>query len=79
MDNNRLTGGIPSQLGDVDSLESVYLRDNLLGRAIPSALEGLDSLSQLFLFGNGWSGCIPSGLRDVELNDMHRLLIGFCS
>ena len=73
------TGGIPPQLGDMTSLEHLFLRDNLLAGAIPSELEGLSNLTILQLSGNGFTGCIPSELRDIGSNDLDLLGLGYCS
>ena len=62
---NSLTGEIPSELGDLASLESLDLRDNYLTGEVPSELGDLANLEQLWLAGNGLTGEIPSELGDL--------------
>ena len=79
LDGNLLSGEIPSELGEVSSLEDLFLRDNMLTGEIPSELEGLANLSKLYLEGNRLTGCIPSGLRDIERNDLSGLRLAYCT
>ena len=78
LNNNDLTGSIPVELGDMDSLTHLWLRDNSLSGGIPQELEDLN-LTALHLSGNSFSGCIPSGLRDVETNDLNLLGLDYCT
>ena len=73
-----MTGSIPVELGDMDSLTDLWLRDNSLSGGIPQELEDLN-LTALHLSGNSFSGCIPSGLRDVKTNDLNLLGLDYCS
>ena len=63
---NNLSGMIPSELGDLDKLRSLYLHNNQLTGSIPTQLGSLDSLEQLNLGGNQLSGMIPSELGDLD-------------
>ena len=64
--SRRLSGSIPSELGDLTSLERLDLRWNELSGTIPSELGDLSSLEQLDLRGNELSGTIPSELGDLS-------------
>ena len=62
----------------MDSLEQLWVRDNLLTGVIPAELVELSNLRHLYLEGNGLSGCIPAGLRDVESSDLDLLGLDYC-
>ena len=76
---NQLSGSIPPELGNLSSLEWLYLHNNQLTGTIPDELGSLVNLRGLFLNGNQVTGCIPDVLRDVELNDLDRLGLDFCT
>ena len=63
--NNRLSGSIPSELGNLANLESLWLNDNQLSGSIPSELGNLDNLRTLWLNDNQLSGSIPSELGNL--------------
>jgi len=67
--NPGLTGGIPSSLGRLASLQSLVLVENNLTGPIPAELGALSRLRRLVLSGNGLSGPIPATLGN---NDDHR-------
>ena len=62
---NQLSGSIPPELGDLTSLENLYLRDNQLSGSIPPELGDLTNLETLDLSDNGLSGSIPPELGDL--------------
>ncbi len=70
----RLTGAIPSELGDLANLQLLDLRDNQLTGAIPSELGYLANLQELILSRNQLTGAIPSelgylaNLQELNLN-----------
>ena len=76
--NNRLSGEIPSELGDLTSLRKLSLWSNELTGEIPSELVNLDNLQTLYLSDNPLSGCITDELRDVLHNDLFLLDLSFC-
>ena len=76
---NNLTGTIPSEIGDLSTLEELYLDNNELTGDIPSELGNLPELSALRLAGNRLTGCIPDELKVVPDNDFERLGLLFCS
>ena len=78
LDQNSLEGSIPPELSNLTSLEYLSLRRNRLSGRIPSELESLSNLHSLFLEGNRFNGCKPVGLREVSVNDLHKLDIPFC-
>ncbi|THG09389.1 hypothetical protein TEA_022462 [Camellia sinensis var. sinensis] len=60
-----ITGSIPSSLGILSGLNSLYLSDNFLTGAIPLILGQLLSLSVLNLSRNSFTGTIPSGFSSL--------------
>ena len=71
---NNLIGIIPSEIGNLNSLQKIFLDQNQLSGSIPTALGNLNNLTALWLFGNQLSGNIPSqlgnlsGLQQLYLN-----------
>ncbi len=63
--NNNLTGNIPIELGDLSSLERLYLSNNALTGSIPTELTSLYSLQHLWLFSNFLTGNIPPELGNL--------------
>ena len=59
---NRLSGSIPPELGDLANLQWLDLRENRLSGLIPPELGRLTKLTWLNLRGNQLSGSIPSEL-----------------
>nr|XP_017252031.1 PREDICTED: probable LRR receptor-like serine/threonine-protein kinase At3g47570 [Daucus carota subsp. sativus] len=78
--NNRLTGEIPTTLGDCVMLEGLYMGGNLFQGRIPSSFKSLKSLHNLDLSSNNISGDIPNifdGFHLIEfLNLSHNKLGG---
>ena len=70
LSNNRLSGGIPSDLAHLTNLEFLDLSDNELGGEIPIELSHLSKLGFLSLVGNTLTGHIPHGLQDISENDL---------
>ncbi|KAJ0629601.1 putative non-specific serine/threonine protein kinase [Helianthus annuus] len=60
LENNRLTGTIPSTLGLVTSLEVVRLDRNFLRGNVPSNINNLTNTTQMFLSNNRLTGPIPN-------------------
>ena len=71
---NRLSGRMPSQLGDLSSLRELRLGNNDLSGPIPSELGKLSALTRLDLENNDLSGPIPSQLEGMS--DLRVLLLG---
>uniref|UniRef100_A0A5B6YKQ3 non-specific serine/threonine protein kinase n=1 Tax=Davidia involucrata TaxID=16924 RepID=A0A5B6YKQ3_DAVIN len=81
LSTNKLTGNIPKELGDCESLLSLNLSDNGLSGDIPSELGSLVGLQYLLdLSSNSLSGSIPSNLGKLtsleNLNLSHNNLSG---
>ena len=65
LNDNQLTGSIPSSLGSLTNLEYLYLPNNQLTGSIPSSLGSLTKLTELDLFNNQLTGSIPSSLGSL--------------
>lgn len=79
LNDNDLSGSIPSSLGSLSDLEYLYLNDNDLSGSIPSSLGNLSKLKRLYLKGNELTGCIPAGLRTVGTDDFSSTGLSFCA
>ncbi|KAM7470163.1 hypothetical protein LguiA_008346 [Lonicera macranthoides] len=81
LENNQLTGSIPSTLGLVQTLEVVRLDRNLLTGSVPSNINNLSSVSDLVLRNNQLNGTLDIGssfssqLQKVDLQN--NLISGF--
>ena len=60
-ENNRFSGTIPENMGELD-LKNVHLDDNNLEGTIPSTLGNPPNLETLLLHGNKFTGVIPATL-----------------
>ncbi|XP_076898074.1 leucine-rich repeat receptor protein kinase HPCA1-like [Bidens hawaiensis] len=74
LENNNLTGTIPSTLGLVTSLTVVRLDKNLLRGSVPSNINNLTNTTEMFLSNNRLTGPIPdltgmSVLNYIDLSD----------
>ncbi|MCK7474172.1 MAG: hypothetical protein MZV49_12985 [Rhodopseudomonas palustris] len=63
--SNNLTGTLPSELGDLPSLEILHLQSNTLSGAIPTEFGALIALEELQLNANQFTGSIPSQLGNL--------------
>lgn len=72
VDNNpQMSGPIPSEIGNLQTLESLSLTGCGLTGAIPSEIGNLYRMQQMWLFGNQLSGAIPASFGN--LTRMNRL------
>jgi Leucine-rich repeat (LRR) protein len=72
VDNNpKMSGPIPSEIGNLKTLESLSLTGCGLNGAIPSEFGSLYRMQQMWLFGNQLNGAIPASLGN--LTRMNRL------
>ncbi len=65
LSNNNLTGTIPSQIGNLNALESFCLFFNNLSGNIPSEISNLHNLKIIQLLENNLSGPIPPGIGSL--------------
>ncbi|MCY3809676.1 MAG: hypothetical protein OXG58_09695 [Gemmatimonadetes bacterium] len=63
---NNLAGGIPSTLGELASVEAIWLYGNQLRGGIPESLGDLDGLLDLSLRDNQLNGEIPATLGNLS-------------
>ncbi len=75
----QLSGAIPTELGNLSSLESLDLSNNNLTGPVPSEMINLSNLEHLYLKGNWLSGCVPAGLRNVPHNDLDAVRLPNCA
>jgi Leucine-rich repeat (LRR) protein len=64
---NQIRGSIPTDIGNLISLEILALEMNQLTGIIPSSIGKLQNLAALHLFENKISGSIPSSLGNITL------------
>ena len=69
LSSNKLSGSIPSQLGNLSSLNSLRLFNNQLSGEVPLSIFNLLELEFLFLQDNHLSGVVP-----IEFKNMPRLI-----
>ncbi|OAD22816.1 putative leucine rich repeat protein, partial [Candidatus Thiomargarita nelsonii] len=65
LSSNKLTGSIPSELGNLTQLTVLYLYSNKLTGSIPTELGNLTYLQVLWLSGNNLTGSIPTELGNL--------------
>ncbi|GJZ09211.1 MDIS1-interacting receptor like kinase 2-like protein [Tanacetum coccineum] len=68
--HNQLSGPIPIELGNLQSLADLALNENKLNGSIPSSLKNLRQLQYLYLSMNKLSGPIPEGLGSPDLLEL---------
>ena len=66
LNNNNLTGFIPSSIGQLSELQFLQLYSNSISGNIPSTLGTIPNLLFLELQFNNFSGLIPSSLGDLS-------------
>ncbi|KAK1436662.1 hypothetical protein QVD17_02444 [Tagetes erecta] len=60
LDNNHLTGKIPSTLGLVQSLDTIRLDRNSLSGDVPSNINNLTNVHEMYLSNNILTGLVPN-------------------
>ena len=65
LNNNQLSGTIPSTIGNLTNLGTLILSNNQLSGTIPSTIGSLSSLLSLYLNNNLLSGTIPSTMGNL--------------
>ncbi|KAI8006244.1 putative leucine-rich repeat receptor-like serine/threonine-protein kinase [Camellia lanceoleosa] len=72
---NRITGPIPSEIGNIATLNSLILEFNELSGDLPQELGNLSSITRLYLTSNNFSGDLPgtlaklTTLKDFRIGD----------
>ncbi|KAL8248022.1 hypothetical protein R6Q59_009238 [Mikania micrantha] len=67
LNDNKLSGEIPTSLERLTALRALYLDYNLLTGIIPESLGNLTSLAELVLSGNQLAGSIPESLGNLTV------------
>lgn len=65
--SNKLSGDIPSTLGNCESLEDMEMDHNMFRGSIPSSLGNIRTLKVLNLSHNNLTGSIPASLGNLHL------------
>ncbi|XP_010478786.1 PREDICTED: receptor like protein 30-like [Camelina sativa] len=65
--NNRLSGPLPANIGVINTLEEIFLNGNKFTGSIPNSISNLTRLSYLFLGGNLLTGTIPYEISNLKL------------
>jgi len=72
--NNRLSGPLPANIGVLSLLEGIFLQENKFTGPIPNSISNLTRLSYLIFGGNLLTGTIPLGIANLKL--MQNLQLG---
>ena len=77
---NELSGDIPGTLGDLDSIERIWLYENDLTGISAGLAKADDTLTHLFLAGNNFDAgtCLPGSLDMVANNDFTAAGLAAC-
>ena len=77
---NELSGDIPGTLGDLDSIERIWLYENDLTGISAGLDNASDTLTHLYLNGNSFAEgtCLPGDLAMVENNDFEMAGLAAC-
>ena len=78
LNDNNLSGSIPSELANLTKLTDLDLAGNRLSGQIPRELGDLPSLRWLRLSGNQFTGCIATSLMSVNNHDLNQLPQSIC-
>uniref|UniRef100_A0A0E0CHJ8 Receptor kinase-like protein Xa21 n=1 Tax=Oryza meridionalis TaxID=40149 RepID=A0A0E0CHJ8_9ORYZ len=69
---NKLSGTIPSEIGNLKSLSVLYLDENMFSGSIPPTIGNLSNLLVLSLAQNNLSGLIPDSIGNLaQLTEFH--------
>ena len=66
LEKNRLTGTIPSEIGNLDSLTNLDLNTNQITGIIPASLGNLTKLQTIALYNNQLSDTIPNEIGNLK-------------
>ena len=73
LDDLGLSGNIPPEIGNLESMEFLWLEDNQLTGPIPSGIGNLEHLKYLILHYNQLSGSIPAEMGDLASLEILKL------
>ena len=80
LNDNKVRGTIPAELGSLSMLTRLDLEENRLSGTIPAILSSLSEMTHLYLARNNLTGSIPSALGSLsklrELDLLHNNLTG---
>jgi hypothetical protein len=79
LDNNKITGTIPTEIGLLTELASISMTNATLSGPIPTEMGNLVSLRRLWLYNNQLTGTIPAVLNqltELEVLELHFNKIG---
>ena len=65
LDNNSITGGIPTEIGVLTELASISITNSSLTGTIPTQLGNLVNLRRLWLYDNDLKGTIPTEMSSL--------------
>ncbi len=65
LSNNKISGSIPKEIGNLTALDNLSLRVNSLKGTIPAEIGNLKQLTYMSLSSNELSGTLPSSLGDL--------------
>ncbi len=63
---NKLSGSIPKEIGNLTELKKLYLQENKLSGSIPKEIGNLTKLQHLYLYKNNLSGSMPKKIGDLS-------------
>ncbi len=63
---NNLTGFIPTAIGDLVDLETVYLHKNSVGGSLPASIGNLTKAKYFYVYDNNLGGNIPSEIGNMS-------------
>ncbi len=79
LDNNNITGTIPTEIGLMTELVSVSMTNATLSGSLPTELGNLVNLRRLWLYNNKLTGSIPpvlNQLTKLEVLELHQNQLG---
>ena len=70
---SRMSGFIPTSLGNLTLLNKLWMRDSNFTGSIPDSLQNLSNLNSMDFRGNSFTGTLPEWLGELPL--LHRLRV----
>jgi hypothetical protein len=66
IDDNSITGSIPTSIGERTTLRSISLAGNLLTGTIPTGIGLLTDMTRLWLYDNSLTGTVPTQIGLIK-------------